>query len=116
MPRIESGKLDSIESLTAQLNFHGVGESAFAWKHVDRHELDVVLDIAPLAADDVISFIEISAAASSSSDFGATMWAMIPAHAQELDKMNGWSAKTETLPNDVLGPVAATAPWLRIGE
>ena len=27
---------------------------------------------------------------------------MVPAHAQELDRMNGWNAKTEALPNGVL--------------
>lgn len=35
---------------------------------------------------------------------------MVPAHAQELNRMNGWSAKTELLANGVLLTVTSTDP------
>jgi predicted RNA binding protein YcfA (HicA-like mRNA interferase family) len=35
---------------------------------------------------------------------------MVPAHAQEINGLNGWSAKTAPLPNGVLLTVTATDP------
>jgi hypothetical protein len=40
----------------------------------------------------------------------AAIQRMVPAHAQELNRMNGWSAKTELLPNGVLLTVTASDP------
>jgi hypothetical protein len=40
----------------------------------------------------------------------AAIQRMVPAHAQELDRMNGWSAKTELLPDGVLLTVTASDP------
>ncbi len=40
----------------------------------------------------------------------ASIQRMVPAHAQELNQMNGWSAKTESLPNGVLLTVTSTDP------
>jgi hypothetical protein len=40
----------------------------------------------------------------------AAIQRMVPAHAQELNRMNGWSAKTELLPDGVLLTVTASDP------
>ncbi len=40
----------------------------------------------------------------------ASIQRMVPAHAQELDQMNGWSAKTELLPNGALLTVTSGDP------
>jgi hypothetical protein len=40
----------------------------------------------------------------------AAIQRMVPAHAEELDRMNGWSAKTELLPDGVLLTVTASDP------
>lgn len=40
----------------------------------------------------------------------AAIQRMVPAHAQELNQMNGWSAKTASLPNGVLLTVTSADP------
>ena len=40
----------------------------------------------------------------------AAIQRMVPAHARELDQMNGWSAETELLPNGVLLTVTSDDP------
>jgi hypothetical protein len=40
----------------------------------------------------------------------AAIQRMVPAHAQELNRMNGWSAKTELLPDGVFLTVTASDP------
>lgn len=40
----------------------------------------------------------------------AAIQRMVPAHAQQLNQMNGWSAKTELLPNGVLLTVTSSDP------
>jgi hypothetical protein len=40
----------------------------------------------------------------------AAIQRMVPAHAQELNRMNGWSAKTELLPDGVLLTVTSSDP------